>query len=131
MYALQVTFRRMGCLYYVPYDTVAYIRGGRLAGSLFQNTAIPPVCDISILNNETPGAAGVWYGRVSNGLDGVQLVSVTQRYRLMHDRCLQVQLLLSVSHSSRVVDVVYVRWFNAPEDEWNRDLNLRPLRWHR
>lgn len=39
--------------------------------------------------------------------------------------------MLNVTLEDREADVVFVRWFNAPADDWNRDLNLRPLEWHR
>ncbi|GIL49624.1 hypothetical protein Vafri_5867 [Volvox africanus] len=29
------------------------------------------------------------------------------------------------------MDLLYIRWFTAPEEDWNRELNLRPLHWHR
>lgn len=42
-----------------------------------------------------------------------------------------MQLLLSVTWDNKSVDLLYVQWFTAKEDEWNWDLNLRPLEWHR
>ncbi|EFJ42076.1 hypothetical protein VOLCADRAFT_107388 [Volvox carteri f. nagariensis] len=44
---------------------------------------------------------------------------------------LQVLLLLSVACGEYEADLVYVRWFNASGDGWNRSLNLRPLVWFR
>ena len=44
---------------------------------------------------------------------------------------LQVVLLLSVAYNRGQDDLVYVRWFQTPIDEWNRNLNLRPLQWQR
>ncbi|EFJ52956.1 hypothetical protein VOLCADRAFT_102917 [Volvox carteri f. nagariensis] len=47
-------------------------------------------------------------------------------------RCsLQVLLLLSVACGEYDADLVYVRWFDASGDGWNRSLNLRPLVWFR
>ncbi|GIM15903.1 hypothetical protein Vretimale_18636 [Volvox reticuliferus] len=97
----QVTFRRVCYLYFAPYDTVTYVRGGRIAGALFSNNTQPTVCDVSMRSDED----GAWYGRV--------------------------QLLLSVTHEMKKLDLLYIRWFTAPEEEWNRELNLRPLQWHR
>ncbi len=57
----QVTIRRLCYLYFSPFDTVVYIRGGRLAGALFGNRTESAVCDVSVLSEED----GAWYGRVS------------------------------------------------------------------
>ncbi|GLI60876.1 hypothetical protein VaNZ11_003094 [Volvox africanus] len=97
----QVTVRQICYLYYTPYETVVYVRGGRLTGTLFGNRTEAAVCDVSVRSNED----GVWYGRV--------------------------QLLLSITHTQDTHDLVYVRWFEAPEEDWNREVHLRPLQWYR
>ncbi|GLI62856.1 hypothetical protein VaNZ11_005585 [Volvox africanus] len=97
----QVTVRWICYLYYAPYETVVYVRGGRLAGTLFGNRTEAAVCDVSVRSDED----GVWYGRV--------------------------QLLLSITHTQDTHDLVYVRWFEAPKEDWNRELHLRPLKWYR
>jgi hypothetical protein len=139
----------MGCLYFEQKDTASiaahYIRGGRLASTLFGNKTVPPACDISIRSEETitaPGAVGtgraqvVWYGRVgceliyklNVGLPGCIGYKAT---KYLTSSFLQVALLLSVASLERHFDVVYVRWFNAPAEDWSYELNLRPLQWHR
>ena len=44
---------------------------------------------------------------------------------------LQVMILMSVACNGIHEDLVYVRWFESPADEWNHTLNLRPLQWQR
>lgn len=58
---IQVTVRRICYLYHAPYDTVVYVRGGRLAGTLLGNSTEAAVCDVSVRSDED----GIWYGRVS------------------------------------------------------------------
>ena len=53
-------------MYSSAYETVDYVRGGRLAGSLFGNMTEAATCDVSVLSHED----GVWYGRVR--MNGVQ-----------------------------------------------------------
>lgn len=57
---MQVTIKRLCYLYCALSDTVTYVRGGRLAASLFGNKGMPPACDVSVRSDED----GTWYGRV-------------------------------------------------------------------
>ena len=39
--------------------------------------------------------------------------------------------MLSVVHGQETLDLLYLRWFTAIEDDWERELDLRPLQWYR
>lgn len=127
----QVTFRRMACLYSAAMHTVTYIRGGRIARSLFGSESTP-TCDISIYtdgDDKEVGASDVWYARVR--MEFLLLYAVEGMQTFKRLASVQVLLLLSVSHAEKKADLVYVRWFDTSGDGWNQSLNLRPLVWHR
>lgn len=107
-----------------------YVRAGRLAGSLFGNMTESATCDVSVLSDED----GVWYGRVR--MNGVTCDAWFTTFFMIltppcRNACAQVKLLLSVLNAQETIDIVYLQWFQSIEDDWDKELQLRPLQWQR
>ena len=54
-------------MYSAPLGTVAYVRGGCIASSIFGSKSTPPPCDISIHTDDNVHglpASDIWYAQV-------------------------------------------------------------------
>ncbi|GIL51450.1 hypothetical protein Vafri_7440 [Volvox africanus] len=47
-----------------------------------------------------------------------------QLMKMVHGMDRYIQLLLSVTQDGKKMDLLYIRWFTAPEEDWNRKRSL-------